>query len=148
MKTSETVDFHIKVTWHAISNLYNRIAFDFGLTQATGFVLLHIDNKIGSPATSIAPLMGMKATSLSRILKNMEDDGLICRKSSKNDKRLVMIHLTELGIEKQKVAKKVVRDFNQHIEQNIEASYLNTFYEVMKSIGKLTEEYRNMKTIS
>lgn len=148
MKPSETIDYHIKVTWHAIANLYNMIACEYGLTQATGFVLLHIDNVQGSPATSIAPLMGMKATSLSRMLKNMETDGLIFRKSSKNDKRLVMIHLTEDGLKKQKIAKGVVKEFNQHIEKNIDQAQLNHFYKMMESISALTEEYRNMKTIS
>lgn len=144
MKAQDTVDYHIKLTWHAIVNLYNQIAVQYDLTQATGFVLLNID-KSGSPATSIAPLMGMKSTSLSRILKNMEVDGLICRKKDKSDGRLVKIHLTELGIKKQKIAKKVVREFNEHILKNIDPKKIDCYREVMSDILSLTEEYSNKK---
>ena len=144
MKAQDTVDYHIKLTWHSIVNLYNQIAVQYNLTQATGFVLLNIANA-GSPATSIAPLMGMKATSLSRILKNMEVDGLICRKKDHSDGRLVKIHLTELGIAKQKVAKKVVREFNEHILSNIDPKKIESYREVMEDILSLTEEYSNKK---
>jgi DNA-binding MarR family transcriptional regulator len=144
MKAQDTVDYHIKLTWHSIVNLYNHIAFQHNLTQATGFVLINID-KSGSPATSIAPLMGMKATSLSRILKNMETDGLICRKKDKSDGRLVKIYLTELGVAKQKIAKKVVREFNQYILKNIDPKKIDCYREVMGDILSLTEEYSNKK---
>lgn len=140
MKAQDTVDYHIKLTWHSIVNLYNQIAFKHDLTQATGFVLINID-KNGSPATSIAPLMGMKATSLSRTLKNMEVDGLICRKKDKSDGRLVKIYLTELGIQKQKIAKKVVREFNEHILKNIDPKKIECYREVMQDILGLTEQY-------
>ncbi len=145
MKPQETVDYHIKCAWLCISNLYNQIAEKHELTQSTGFVLMNIDDKSGTPATKIAPMMGMKATSLSRILKRMEEDQLICRKQDESDGRLVYIHLTEVGREKKKVAKKVVREFNQYILDNVQRKHLDSFFTVMESIGDLTEEYRNLK---
>ena len=140
MKAQETVDYHIKITWHSIVNLYNQIALKYNLTQAIGYVLLHID-KNGSPATSIAPLMGMKATSLSRILKNMEIDGLICKKKDHSDGRLVKIYLTELGVQKQKISKKVVREFNEYIIARIDPKKIDCYREVMGDLLRLTEEY-------
>ena len=71
MKPTETIDFHIKSAWLGIANLYNQLATKHQLSQATGFVLLNISEE-GTAATKIAPLMGMKSTSLSRILKKME----------------------------------------------------------------------------
>jgi len=67
MEKSETVDYHIKATWHSIFKMYNQIALKYDTSQATGFVLLSIA-KEGTPSTTIAPLLGMEATSLSRIL--------------------------------------------------------------------------------
>lgn len=145
MKPQETVDYHIKSVWLCISNLYNQIAEKYDLTQSTGFVLMNIDDKDGTPATKIAPMMGMKSTSLSRILKKMEDDELICRKQDENDGRMVYIHLTTQGRKKKKVAKKVVREFNQYILDNVNQNHLNSFFMVMESIGNLTEEYKNLK---
>lgn len=145
MKPQETVDYHIKYNWLCISNLYNQIAEKHELTQSTGFVLMNINDKEGTPATKIAPLMGMKATSLSRILKRMEEANLIERKNDDQDGRLVRILLTEKGKDKKKIAKKVVRDFNEFILKNVNEKHLNSFFTVMESIGSLTEEYKNLK---
>lgn len=146
MKPKETVDYHIKCAWLCISNLYNQIAEKHDLSQATGFVLLNIDSEKGTPATKIAPLMGMKATSLSRILKRMEEDKLIFRKKDGLDGRLVFIQLTEKGREKKNVAKKVVREYNEFILQNVNQNHLSSFFSVMENIGSLTEEYKNLKS--
>ncbi|MEQ8910628.1 MAG: MarR family transcriptional regulator [Vicingaceae bacterium] len=145
MKPQETVDYHIKLAWHSIVNLYNQLAVEHELTQATGFVLLNIGDNGGTPATKIAPLMGMKKTSLSRMLKNMEDEGLICRIKDEQDGRQVNICLTEEGQKKKKVAKQVVKQFNEHILSNIDAEHLSCFYQVMQDINGLTEDYRNKK---
>ncbi|NBG66042.1 MarR family winged helix-turn-helix transcriptional regulator [Acidiluteibacter ferrifornacis] len=145
MKPNETVDYHIKVNWHALTNLYNGIAAEHGLTQATGFVLLNIEDYTGTPATKIAPLMGMKATSLSRILKNMENSGLIERKGDKSDGRMVRIHLTEEGVRKKQIAKQVVKDLNEYIIKNIPQKKLETYFEVMGNINDLIANYKETK---
>jgi DNA-binding MarR family transcriptional regulator len=145
MKPNETVDYHIKINWHALTNLYNSIASKHGLTQATGFVLLNIDDLQGTPATKIAPLMGMKATSLSRVLKNMEESGLIERRGDKSDGRMVRIHLTELGAQKKLVAKEVVKNLNQYIIENVPEKKLQTYFEVMGNINELIANYKDTK---
>ena len=145
MKPTETVDYHIKFLWHSISNLYNQIAQEFDLTQATGFALLNIDSAEGVAATKIAPLMGMKATSLSRMLKKMEGDNLIYKKKCENDGRSVKIHLTEKGLEKKKIARNVVLEFNEYMLERIDQSDLKQYFETMRSITKITEDYKNLK---
>ena len=145
MKPTETVDYHIKFLWHSISNLYNQIAQEFDLTQATGFALLNIDSNEGVAATKIAPLMGMKATSLSRMLKKMEGDNLIYKKKCENDGRSVKIHLTEQGLEKKKIAKNVVLEFNEYMLERVDQSDLKQYFETMRSITKITEDYKNLK---
>jgi MarR family transcriptional regulator, organic hydroperoxide resistance regulator len=80
MKREETIDYHIRATWHAIARLYNQKASDHGATMAIGFVLLNIDVEEGTPATKIAPLMGLEARSLTRLLKTLEERGAIYRK--------------------------------------------------------------------
>lgn len=144
MKPTETIDFHIKSAWLGIANLYNQLATKHQLTQATGFVLLNISAE-GTAATKIAPLMGMKSTSLSRILKKMESDGLIKRKADKTDKRSVIIHLTKKGGKKKQVAKEVVKNYNQYILDHFDKEEKECFFHVMEKIGQLTEEYKSKK---
>lgn len=133
MDLKETVDYHIKSTWHSITRMYNLIANEYGLSQTIGYVLINIE-KEGTPATKIAPLMGMEPTSLSRLLKNMEDNGLIYRRGDDMDKRVVRIFLTEKGMAARKISKKTIIDFNEKLLKRISQADLQTFISVFDII--------------
>lgn len=141
MTEKQTIDAHIKATWHNMFKMYNQVAAKFGTTQATGLVLLSIDRD-GTPSTSIAPMLGMEATSMSRIMNNLEERGLIKRKKDKSDKRVVRIFLTPEGVEKRKIAKQVVSGFNELVEDEISHSKLSVFFEVMDDVNRIIEKYK------
>ncbi len=138
MKPEETIDFHIRWAWAKISKAYNNEAAKNGGTMAIGYVLLNID-KEGTPSTKLGPRMGMEPTSLSRILKSMEDLKLIRRVADKNDKRVVKIQLTAKGKNMREVSKNAVFRFNTMVHENISTDKLSTFFEVMKQIHQLLE---------
>ena len=91
MIVEDTVDFHLRSTLFAMRRMYNLIAQENGITQGIGYALINVGAE-GMPATKIGPLMGMTSSSLSRMLKKMEDDKMIYRKPDKEDKRIVRIH--------------------------------------------------------
>ncbi|MCK5538057.1 MAG: winged helix-turn-helix transcriptional regulator [Bacteroidales bacterium] len=142
MKLQETVDYHIKATWHSITRMYNQIAIQYGTSQTIGYVLINVD-KAGTPATKIAPLMGMEPTSLSRLLKTMEDNGLIYRRGDELDKRIVRIFLTELGVEKRRAAKRVIKDFNESLIAQIPQEEIDTFLRVVRKINSVTKDFKD-----
>ena len=133
MILKETVDYHIKATWHSITRMYNLFASKYSLSQTIGYVLINIKRE-GTPATKIAPLMGMEPTSLSRLLKNMEDNGLIYRKGDKTDKRVVRIFLTKAGLEKRKISKETIINFNTKLLKRINTKEMETFIKVLACI--------------
>jgi len=133
MNIQETVDFHLRSTLFAIRRMYNILAAENGITQGIGYVLINI-GKEGVPATKIAPLMGMGTSSLSRLLKNMEDDGLIYRKSDENDRRVVKVFLTPRGVELRTEVKKVVIEFNNKLSEKIDQADMETFMRVSQII--------------
>ncbi|MFH6605121.1 MarR family winged helix-turn-helix transcriptional regulator [Maribacter algicola] len=135
-----TVDYALRETWLAVSKMYNEEAKRYDSTMATGFTLLSIDPKKGTPSTSLGPKMGMEATSLSRILKNMEKKGLIQRKPNPEDGRGVLIHLTEFGLEKRQLSKNAVLKFNEELRESIQEEKMKHFFEVTQNIMKLISE--------
>lgn len=137
MRKEETVDHCIKTAWHAISRMYNQQAWKHDLTTATGFVLLNIHSEHGTPATKIAPLMGMEARSLTRTLKTMEEKGLISRVPDTVDKRSVRIFLTELGKQKKEISRETVLNFNNRVQEQIAPQKLRTFFAVINEINTL-----------
>ena len=139
MKPEETVDYNIKVAWHAISRMYNTQAAQNDITTSIGFVLLNIDQERGTPATKIAPLLGLETRSLTRILRSMEDKGLIYKQADSVDKRSVRIFLTELGLEKKEVSRQTVRHFNLKIREKIPQGQLDVFFKVAAQITGMIE---------
>lgn len=120
--------------------MYNEEAKNFDSTMAVGFTLLSIDPKTGTPSTALGPKMGMEATSLSRILKSMEEKGLICRKPNPEDGRGVLIHLTDFGLEKRKDSKDVVLRFNETVRSEVNEEDLKGFFKVIQTINQLISE--------
>lgn len=147
MKREETIDHHIKTTWHAISRMYNQQAGKVDITMSIGFVLLNISSKEGTPATKIAPLMGLEARSLTRVLKNMEEKKLIYRKPDPHDRRSVRIFLTAEGKRKKEVSRLTVLAFNEVINKEIPKEKLNVFFEVINDINHIIENHKIYPTI-
>ncbi|MVN77989.1 MarR family transcriptional regulator [Hymenobacter sp. HMF4947] len=139
MKPEETVDYNIKVAWHAISRMYNTQAARYDITTSIGFVLLNIDQELGTPATKIAPLLGLETRSLTRILRSMEEKGLIYKQADTQDKRSVRIFLTELGLEKKEISRQTVRHFNLKVREKIPQNQLDSFFKVASQITSMIE---------
>jgi len=139
MRREETVDYAIKAAWHAIARMYNQQAAKHDITMSMGFVLLNIHSE-GTPATKIAPLMGLEARSLSRLLKIMEEKGLICRQADAADKRKVRIVLTKEGRKKKEHARETVLRFNEAIRTQVDKRKLATFFDVLGDIQRIIEK--------
>ena len=136
MKLKDTIDFHIKGTWHSLTKMYNRIAAQHDTSQTVAYILVNID-KEGTPATQIAARLGMEPTSLSRVLKKMEDQDLIFKEVDENDKRIMKIFLTEYGVKKRRLVREILINFNQKLNKIISKKELKIFYKVINAINDL-----------
>src|ERR1700753_346339 len=119
VKNHETIDYFLKIVWQTVANRYNQLVTEFGITQSIGYLLINIDEQEGTTVSQAAALLGLKSTSLSRMLSQLEDSGLIYRESNPGDKRSVKIYLTELGKEKRHLARGVVKQFNTYLNTHI-----------------------------
>jgi len=137
MQKEQTIDHALRATWQAVAKMYNEQAVKHDSTMAMAFVLLNIDSKNGTPSTSLGPQMGMEPTSLSRILKSMEEKGAIYREKNPNDGRSVLIKLTKFGIEKRNISREHVLLFNETVRKNISEEKIKCFFEVAETINNL-----------
>ena len=137
MQKEQTIDHALRATWQAVAKMYNEQAAKHDSTMAMAFVLLNVDIEHGTPSTSLGPLMGMEPTSLSRILKNMEEKGFIYREKNPEDGRGVLIKITAFGIEKRNISKQHVIQFNEMVKKHISERKIKHFFEVTETINKL-----------
>jgi DNA-binding MarR family transcriptional regulator len=140
MKKEETIDFHIKWTWHAISRMYNVYSAQNDMTMSIGYVLLNIDMEKGTPATKIGPSIGMEPRSLTRMLKSLEEKGWIYRVTDDKDKRFVNVFLTDKGKKKRSFARDGVIAFNKTIQEQIPVGELNQFINTLDRIKEIVED--------
>ena len=136
MKPEETIDYHVRAVWYGIFRMYNQLGLEHDITTSLGYVLLNIHTEGGTPATKIAPLMGMESRSLTRMLKSMEEKGLIYKRQDENDRRSVRIFLTEEGIRRKEISRKTVRSFNEKLREVIPQKDLEAFFRVMATVNK------------
>lgn len=138
----KSLDLNIKAAWLAITKMYNTLGLEYGITHSNGFVLLNIDPDKGVPATKIAPMMGMEAGSLTRMLKSLEDEGWIYRQTDTDDKRKVIVYLTKEGRKKRELARLAVREFNRRLRQEISAEKFEIFFDVIEVAYSVAENIR------
>jgi DNA-binding MarR family transcriptional regulator len=142
IKHQETIDYFIKIVWQTMANRYNQIVTEFGITQSIGYLLINIDEQEGTTVSEAAALLGLKSTSLSRMLSQLEESGLIYRESNQGDKRSVKIYLTAVGKEKRHLARGVVRQFNNYLNGHISEHDKQYLIDLLKKINQLTLNYK------
>ena len=140
MKQEDTIDFHIRRNWHKIMRIYNMEAAKQDATMPMAYALLSIDVEKGTPSTSLGPKMGMESRSLTRILKKMEEEGVIKRVQDKNDKRVTRIVITKKGIEKRDQSRLAVIQFNKEVQSELSSSERKMFFQVMTKIHNILEK--------
>lgn len=140
MDREHSIDHCLRASWQAVAKMYNEQASKHKSTMAMAFVLLNIDHENGTPSTALGPLMGMESTSLSRILKSMEDKQLIYRERNPEDARSVLLKLTPFGEEKRAISKQSVFQFNKVISENLSQEKIDNFIEVTQTVIKLVNE--------
>ena len=142
MKHQETIDYFLKITWQNIANKYNQLASEFGITQAIGYLLINIDEQEGATVSEVAALLGLKSTSLSRIINNLVKEKLIYRESHLTDKRSVKLFLTDKGKEKRHLARVVVKKFNDYLNSHLLEHDKIQLVNSLKIINEITTNYK------
>ena len=111
----ENVDLMLKSVWLAVSKMYSEQASMHNSTAVQALTLLKIDPKEGTRSTNLGPKMAIEPTSLTRIIKLLEDNGYIYKEKTTSDKREVIIKLTDKGLKSRNLSKEVVVGFNKKV---------------------------------
>lgn len=84
--------------------------------------------------------MGLEARSLTRILKRLEEQGMISKKRDPNDGRSVLVYLTSDGVKKREYSRETVLKFNQAVQKGLDPAELQAYLKTSIKIRKLIEE--------
>ena len=141
----ESVDLMLKSVWLAVSKMYSEQASLHNSTAVQALTLLKIDPKEGTRSTNLGPKMAIEPTSLTRIIKLLEDNGYIYKEKTTSDKREVIIKLTDKGLKSRNLSKEVVVNFNKKVVERIDPEKYVVFKDVMSEIMKIANEMNSKK---
>ena len=141
----ESVDLMLKSVWLAVSKMYSEQASLHNSTAVQALTLLKIDPKEGTRSTNLGPKMAIEPTSLTRIIKLLEDNGYIYKEKTTSDKREVIIKLTEKGLKSRNLSKEVVVNFNKKVVERVDPEKYTVFKDVMSEIMKIANEMNSKK---
>lgn len=141
----DNIDLILKQTWLSVSKMYSEFAQDYDATAVQALTLLKIDPKEGTRSTNLGPKMAIEPTSLTRIIKLLEDNGYIYKEKTTTDKREVIIKLTNKGINSRNLSKEVVVNFNKRVLEKIPQEKMEIFKEVMNEIKQIANDLNNKK---
>jgi len=85
--------------------------------------------------------MGMEKTSLSRLLNNLETQGMIERRADDGDRRIVRVHLTAIGKKERDRARNAVRSFNAWISEQLGSDRTNRLIDDLQRLNDLIVQY-------
>ena len=108
---------------------------DYGLTVTEGF-FLHTFLARGEEcsATQLADLLPVDPARISRVVTKLVDMGFLRRRRLRDDRRVIMLRLTDLGAEVASVITQRSIDFNAKVTEGVTDADLRTFESVIERI--------------
>lgn len=97
--------FSLYATSRAIQKLYHDGLSANGITYPQYLVLVSLYQYENLSVKELGELLSLDSGTLTPLLKRLENEGLVVRKRSKEDERVVNVYLTEAGIQKREAVK-------------------------------------------
>ena len=91
-------------------------------------------------------MIGLETRSLTRMLKTMEEKGLIFKSPDPVDKRSVRIFLTEEGKRKKEISILTIKQFNERVREKVSEAELKVFFGVFEKIQQVIDQDQSFKT--
>jgi DNA-binding MarR family transcriptional regulator len=129
------VCFHLRRSARTITQFYDRVLAPAGL-KATQFTLLNLVRRAGGlPFSSLAAVLGMDRTTLTRNLRPLERDGLV-KIEPGADRRVKVVRLTRAGEKKHADAEPLWAGAHARISQGIgEATWKSLRKDLSRTIA-------------
>ncbi len=143
----ENVDSNVYRIWKSMVKIRRKLrsaminCSNLELTRTQFYLIKLIEHEEPCKMSSLAEMMGVKPSVISTMIDRLEQNGLVVREYSKNDRRSVFVSLTNQGREvlnkELELSKQVVISFLSHLAPH----ELETFADILEKIV----DYENPK---
>lgn len=132
----ELVGIHLSDT---LLNMKSVIALEFEkrempLSFEDWLILLPLIENDGITQKEFGLILGKDKTTVSRLVSSLEAKGLIRRVPSENDKRAVLVFLSERALKFHRVAFPLVRELDREFAQGLSAKEIQMLFSMLTKI--------------
>ena len=126
-----------------MAHLKDRLSAEgLSITVVQAGMLFLLDQRDGRTMTELSRLLFTENSSMTRLVDRMEKAGLVQRRTDPQDRRTLIISITEAGRKQAGAAKKIVQGVNEDIKARLSPEEL----EVLKRVlGRLKRAYKREK---
>jgi len=89
--------FDLYATHHAVGQVYQPLLAELGLTYPQYLVLVTLWTGDGLSVGELGRRLDLESSTLTPLIKRLENNGFLVRTRDKTDERRVRVHLTEAG---------------------------------------------------
>lgn len=117
MELTQCINYLLTTAQHTVSqNLSNRLG-EYDITPSQYAVLRCLWDLNKANPKEIAEALGIETSTISGVLDRMQKKGLIVRTISEEDRRFILVEITEKGKALEKPIIKIVDDVNEEVLQ-------------------------------
>lgn len=107
---------------------------EHGITRLMWCVLRGVGMENVNTPSELADYICIARPAISRLLRTMEERGLLKRSDINDDKRFTEVALTELGLEKMKACHVLVRELNDHFAGKLDEKTYEIFMDLIDTM--------------
>lgn len=119
-------------------NLFNRA--QLGLTPGQVFMLSFIQKKGQCSVTKLAEKLEVAPSAITVMLDRLESHGFVSRTRDKSDRRVVIIELTDAGVEKLNYVLEKRKQIMQQCFKEMESDELDSFIQSLEKLASIVQK--------
>ena len=127
---------------NAVSKAIEEELYPHGLSSVDFSLLSHCYEREECNASELTGVLPVDASRVSRMVTVLVDRGLLRRRRLRNDRRVIMLRLSDDGQELTSMLRRRVRDLYDALAENISAEDMQVFVSVS---SKIAENYEAMQ---
>jgi len=113
MAHAETLYALIKDIFFLLDDGDQQLFSRYSLTGSRYYILYHLGEQPGLSVSQLSTLMFCDKSNITRLVRAMEDEGLVCRHPHESDGRALRLHLTDQGARRRAAALHAHKQLNE-----------------------------------
>lgn len=148
LRIEKQLCFPLYAAARQVVNLYSPVLKPLGITYTQYIVFMVLWENDGITVGELCRKLYLDNGTLTPLLKKMEKEGCLIRRRSKEDERVVLLHLTDQGWQMRERAADIPKKIRGcvHLSKEEAAALYQLLYTILEDVSKAGEESGGKET--